>query len=85
MTDTIKVQINSKVVEAKDEMLDYLEAWKSDLETAEAEKLAQDLAKQASKNSAIQKLTALGLTQQEIFDLLGVTPETTETEQNIGG
>jgi hypothetical protein len=82
MTDKTMIQIANEVVEAKDEMLDYVEAWKTDLANASAQKLAEDLARQASKNSAIQKLTALGLTEQEVYDLLGITPdESTEPQE----
>jgi len=80
MTDKVFIQIDTKVKEAKDDSLAYLESWKSDLEKAAAEQLAKDQAKEASKKSAIEKLTALGLTEQEVFDLLGITPEKPEAE-----
>jgi hypothetical protein len=80
MTDKIFIQIDTKVKEAKDDSLAYLESWKSDLEKAAAEELLQKQAKEASKKSAIEKLTALGLTEQEVYDLLGITPDKPETE-----
>lgn len=80
MSEKIMIQIANKVIEAKEDTLGYLEAWKSDLEKASAEQLAQEQAKEASKKSAIQKLTALGLTKQEVYDLLDLTPEKPETE-----
>jgi uncharacterized membrane-anchored protein len=80
MTDKVFIQIDTKVKEAKDDSLAYLEAWKSDLEKAAAEELLQKQAKEASKKSAIEKLTALGLTEKEVYDLLGITPDKSETE-----
>lgn len=82
MADKVFIQINGEVVEAKDEKLVYVQSWKSELEKIAAEQLAQDQAKEASKKSAIEKLTALGLTEQEVFGLLGLTPdEPTEPQE----
>jgi hypothetical protein len=75
MTEKVMIQIGDKVIEAKEDKLAYIEAWKADLDKAAAEQAAQEAAKKASKQSAIEKLTALGLTEQEVFDLLGITPE----------
>jgi hypothetical protein len=80
MSEKVFIQIDTKVKEAKEDSLAYLESWKSDLEKAAAEELLQKQAKQASKKSAIEKLTALGLTEQEVYDLLGITPSKPETE-----
>jgi DNA-binding transcriptional regulator YhcF (GntR family) len=80
MADKVFIQIEGELVEAKDDSLKYVKAWKSDLEKAAAEHLAREQAKEASKKSAIEKLTALGLTEQEVYDLLGVTPVKSETE-----
>jgi hypothetical protein len=69
------VQIDGVVVEADGEQLKYIESWIADIEAENAKALTEKLAKEESKKSAIAKLTALGLTEQEVFDLLGITPE----------
>jgi DNA-directed RNA polymerase subunit F len=76
MTEKVMIQINNEVVEAKGETLEYIESWKTDLDQAAAKQATQEAAKKASKASAIVKLTALGLTEQEVFDLLDITPDT---------
>jgi hypothetical protein len=82
MADTVFIQIDGEVIEAKDDSLEYVKAWKSDLEKEAAEQDAIQQAKEASKKSAIEKLTALGLTEQEVYDLLGITPdEPTEPQE----
>jgi hypothetical protein len=78
MTDKVFIQVGNKVVEAKQDNLAYVEAWRLDLDTFASEQAAKKQAILDSKNSAIEKLTALGLTQQEVFDLLGIVPEEPE-------
>jgi uncharacterized UBP type Zn finger protein len=80
MSEKVFIQIDTEVKEAKDDSLAYLESWKSDLEKAAAEELLQKQAKEASKKSAIEKLTALGLTEQEVYDLLGITTDNYQAE-----
>ena len=75
MTEKVIIQIDNQVVEAKGQTLEYIESWKTDLEQAAAEQATQEAAKKASKALAIVKLTALGLTEQEVFDLLDITPD----------
>jgi hypothetical protein len=69
------VQIDDVVLEADDEKVAYLESWIADIESENARALSERTAKEESKKSAIAKLTALGLTEQEVFDLLGIIPE----------
>jgi hypothetical protein len=80
MADKVFIQVEGEVLEAKEDSLKYVKAWKSDLEKQVAEDLALKLAQEASKKSAIAKLTALGLTEQEVYNLLGMTPDKSETE-----
>ena len=76
MTEKVMIQIDNEVVEAKGQTLEYIESWKADLDQAAADQATQEAAKKASKASAIVKLTSLGLTEQEVFDLLDITPDT---------
>ena len=80
MTEKTFIQIDNEVIEAKDELLDYIDSWKLDLNQTIQEQLLIQKAKEASRKSAIEKLTALGLTKQEVLDLLGITLDTPESE-----
>jgi hypothetical protein len=80
MTDKVFIQFDSKIKEAKEENLSYLESWRLDLETLVAEEDSKKKAVLDSKKSAIEKLTSLGLTQQEVFGLLGISPDEPEAE-----
>jgi hypothetical protein len=79
MTEQFFIQIDNEVVEAKGDKLAYIQAWKADLETFNTAQTAAKQIREESKNSAIAKLTALGLTEQEVFDLLGITPDESKT------
>jgi hypothetical protein len=62
MSDKVFIQVGNDRIEADQQMLNYLEAWKNDVEALEAEQEARKLARQ----SALAKLAALGLTEAEI-------------------
>jgi hypothetical protein len=68
MSEKVFIQINDEVIEAKGEVLEYVEAWRADLpKPAEIEQ--EELAKLAARESALAKLAALGLTEAEIAAL----------------
>ena len=71
MTDKIYIQINDKKQEAKGEQLEYI--LQAQAEAQEAEHLfeAEQQAKANAKQSAMNKLKALGLTDNEIEGLMG--------------
>ena len=62
MTEKIYVQINGERIEATGEVLEQILKDRADWE---ARKLAEE-AKLAARQSALAKLVALGLTQEEI-------------------
>jgi hypothetical protein len=80
MTEKTFIQIDDEVIEAKGEVLAYIDSWKSDLNQTIQEQLLIQKAKEASRKSAIEKLTTLGLTEQEVLDLLGITVDAPEAE-----
>ena len=69
-TEKIYIQINNKKIEAKGEVLE--EILKNQAEALEAQKLfeAEQQAKEAARESAMAKLKALGLTDDEISALV---------------
>jgi len=70
MSDKIYIGIDGKRIEAKGEQLDYI--LQAQAEMQEAEKLfeAEQQAKEAARASAMNKLSALGLTDEEISALI---------------
>jgi regulator of protease activity HflC (stomatin/prohibitin superfamily) len=71
MTDKIYIQINDKKQEAKGEQLEYILQAQAEAQ-AEASRIeAEQQAKANAKQSAMNKLKALGLTDNEIEGLMG--------------
>jgi hypothetical protein len=73
MSEQIFIQVDGKVKEAKGETLAYLEAWQSEANQLLSAQLETEATQKANKLSAVAKLTALGLTESEVFALLGIT------------
>lgn len=72
MSDKIYVSEDDRRYEATGEQLAQI---KADIEEAHKRKLedeANQAAKEAAKTSALNKLTALGLTEEEIKAVLGI-------------
>jgi DNA-binding NarL/FixJ family response regulator len=69
MAEKVFVQINNEVIEADAQTLAYIEAWKSDLPQDSYDTEESKLARAASRESALAKLAALGLTEDEIAAL----------------
>ena len=65
MAEKIYIQIGDKKAEADKATLDYIKAWQDDVRIHEAEQEA----KIAARTSALAKLAALGLTEDEIAAL----------------
>ena len=65
MSKKIYVQIGEKKIEADDSMIEYLEEWQSSIK-AQEEVQAKE---KATRQSALAKLAALGLTEAEIATL----------------
>lgn len=70
MTDKIYIQIADKKVEAKGEQLEYILAWRADIQEKNRLIEAEQLAKEAARKSAMDKLAKLGLTEEEIAALV---------------
>jgi wobble nucleotide-excising tRNase len=70
MSDKIYIGIDDKRIEAKGEQLDYI--LQAQAEATEQARLieAEQQAKEAAKASAMNKLSALGLTDEEISALI---------------
>lgn len=73
MTDKIFIQINDKVEEAKEETLQYIEAWKAEANQVMISQLEAEALVVEAKLSGISKLQALGLSQIEVAALLGIS------------
>jgi DNA-binding NarL/FixJ family response regulator len=65
MTKKIYVQIGENKTEADESMIEYLEEWQSSLKTQEEAQAKE----RATRESALAKLAALGLTEEEIASL----------------
>jgi hypothetical protein len=72
MTDKIYVQENGKKREAKGQELDYILSWQAEMQQAQSLIEAEQQAKEALKESALAKLAALGLTEDEAKAIMGV-------------
>ena len=81
MTEKVFIQVDNKIKEAKGENLAYLEAWQADANELLATQLEIEATQKANKLSALNKLTALGLTQSEVFALLGITEIESSTNE----
>jgi hypothetical protein len=65
MTDKVYIQVGDKKTQADQDMINYLKEWESSIKAQEE---AQAQAK-ATRESALSKLAALGLTEAEIATL----------------
>jgi hypothetical protein len=71
MSDKIYIGIDGKKIEAKGEQLEYLLSWKAEIEEQTRLIEAAEKEKAEKKESATNKLKALGLTDAEVEALLG--------------
>jgi DNA-binding NarL/FixJ family response regulator len=69
MSEKIYVQIDNEKIEATGEILDYVLESQLEAKKTEEDKLAEIQAKADSRTSALAKLAALGLTEEEIAAL----------------
>jgi predicted GIY-YIG superfamily endonuclease len=69
MTEKIFIQDGDEIVEATGESLEYILAWRLDLERETSAMKAEQEAKEFARQSALAKLAALGLTEEEIAAL----------------
>lgn len=65
------MQINNKKVEAKGEQLDYILSWQAELQAEKSLIEAEQTAKAEAKASAMAKLAALGLNEEEVQAIIG--------------
>jgi hypothetical protein len=72
MTDKIYMQINDKKIEAKGEQLEYILQTQAELQEAQRLIEAELQAKEELKKSAIAKLAAIGLTEEEAKIIIGI-------------
>ena len=70
MTEKIYIQTGDKRVEAKGEQLEYILAWRADIEEKNRLIEAETKAKEEARQSAMDKLKKLGLTDEEIAALV---------------
>lgn len=70
MSDKIYIGIDGKRIEAKGEQLDYLLSMQADAQADVSRIEAEQLAKEAARKSAMDKLAKLGLTEEEIAALV---------------
>ena len=66
MTEKIFIQVDNEVVEAKGEVLNYIESWKAEFPEDSFDSEEKQEEKRAARESALAKLAALGLTEEEI-------------------
>jgi hypothetical protein len=66
MSEKVFIQQENEVIEAKGETLDYILSWKAEAESTQEALHAEQDAKIAARQSALAKLAALGLTEEEI-------------------
>lgn len=71
MTDKIYIGIDNKRIEAKGEQLEYILQARAEAQEAQRLIEAEQQAKANAKQSAMNKLKALGLTDNEIEGLMG--------------
>jgi hypothetical protein len=72
MVEKVFIQIDNVVKEARGESLVYVQAWQAQQNEAIKNQLATESARKAERESAIEKLTAIGLTKSEVLALLGI-------------
>jgi len=72
MADKIYIGIDNKRIEAKGEVLENLLQAQAEAQEAQSLLEAEQQAKEAAKESALAKLTALGLTEDEAKAIMGV-------------
>jgi regulator of protease activity HflC (stomatin/prohibitin superfamily) len=71
MSDKIYVGIDDKKIEAKGEVLEQILKDRAEFEAQQASIEAEQTAKAEAKASAVSKLTALGLNENEINAIIG--------------
>ena len=71
MTDKIYIQENGKKREAKGDELQYILSWQKEIEDNQRLIEAAEKEKIQKRESAVNKLKALGLTDSEVEALLG--------------
>jgi len=72
MNKKVYIQINDKKQEAKGEQLEYILQAQADAQEVSSRIEAEQQAKEATKESALAKLAALGLTEDEAKAIMGV-------------
>ena len=72
MTDKIYIGIDGKRIEAKGEQLDYILQTQAEIQEQERLIEAEQQAKEEAKASAMAKLTALGLNEEEVNAIIGI-------------
>lgn len=70
MTDKIYILENGKKIEAKGEKLDYVLSWQAEAQSEQNRIEAEQKAKEEARQSAMDKLKKLGLTDEEIAALV---------------
>jgi hypothetical protein len=71
MTDKIYIGINDKKIEAKGDDLVYLQSWQAEVQAEQRLIEAEQTAKAEAKASAMAKLAALGLSEEEVQAIIG--------------
>jgi hypothetical protein len=71
MSDKIYIGIDDKKVEAKGEQLEYILSWQTELQDQARLIEAEQTAKAEAKASAMAKLAALGLNDDEVNAIIG--------------
>ena len=71
MSEKIYYGEDGKRVEAKGEKLEYILSWQADIEAEQKRIEAEQTAKAEAKASAMAKLAALGLSDEEIQAIIG--------------
>ena len=71
MTDKIYIGVDNKRIEAKGEVLENILKTRAEFEAEQSRIEAEQQAKANAKQSAMNKLKALGLTDNEIEGLMG--------------
>jgi regulator of protease activity HflC (stomatin/prohibitin superfamily) len=70
MTEKLYIQVGTEKQEAKGEQLDYLLQAQADAKQTQLKIEAEQEAKQIARESALEKLSSLGLTEDEIAALI---------------
>ena len=71
MTDKIYIGLNDKKIEAKGAELETILKYRAEAEAEQKRVEAEQQAKEAARQSAIAKLSKLGLTEDEVQAIVG--------------